>query len=497
MSYADYDPEDERRVPSHSEDSENDEDAESDQGDGREHYEAVGSSKLRRKDEPDLGVKYEGDAVSRTRRDDDETDPFAPVDEDEDEDPFAVVPSRRSDGSLSDSESDGSQSTGRAGFEDEYADHLTKKSNGITSSNDLDSSDDEAGSDMDMDDMSDASEEDEITGSRPPKRSTVASSQHLTDRERMKALQTSDATSVTAALSSAANEEAKKGFAVKQQRECFDRLLDTRIKMQKALTSISQVEAPSTQDDSAQAAISKAEEAVMSLLNTIEEIKCELSNASLKTSADGSNKRKRHLAADEDTPLDTLWSHIQSQDASAEPHRRSVLDHWSSRTRVTSAANARSNQALNPEASLTAVIDSYVATESSKANALDGDNNTSLQYNDDTFYQSLLRDLIASRAQSVSSELQPVLPTKLHESGSSKKSVDTRASKGRKIRYTVHEKLQNFMAPEDRTTWTDSARREFFGSLFGQKGLLEEADIDEGVEVDGAHEEQALRLFRR
>ena len=494
MLYADYDPEDERRVRIHSEDSK---DAESDQGDGREHYEAVGSSKLRQKDEPDLGAKYEGVAVSRTGRDDDEIDPFAPVDEDEDEDPFAVVPSQRSDGSLSDSESEGSQSTGDAGIEDEYADEITKKSDGIIKAHDVNSSDDEFASDVDMDDVSDASEEDELLDSRPPNRSTFASSQHLTDRERMKALQTSDATSVTAALSSAAHDEAKKGLAVKQQRECFDRLLDTRIKMQKALTNISQVEASNAQDDPAQVAISEAEEAVMSLLNTIDKIKCELSNASLRTPPDSSNKRKRPLLADEDTTLNTLWSHIQSQDASAEPQRRSVLDHWFSRTRVTSAANARSNQGPNSEANLTAVIDSYIATENSKTDATQNGAITSLQYNDDAFYQSLLRDLIASRAQSVSSELQPVLPTKLHESGSSRKSVDTRASKGRKIRYTVHEKLQNFMAPEDRTTWTNSARREFFGSLFGQRGLLEEADADGGVELDGATEEQALRLFRQ
>ena len=30
-----------------------------------------------------------------------------------------------------------------------------------------------------------------------------------------------------------------------------------------------------------------------------------------------------------------------------------------------------------------------------------------------------------------------------------KKQVDTRASKGRKLRYHVHEKLQNFMTPDD------------------------------------------------
>ena len=509
MSPTDYDPEDERLVPNESDESE---DVASNQGDGREHYEKVGASKLRRQDGPELGARYEGATVSRANFQEEELmqDPFAPVEEDEDEDPFAAAPQDPSDESYSGSESGGSRVTEPRYLETEYATKSTNQTNGnngITSRDDGGLSDDEHSDDegtdydTDMENVSDASEEDEISDFLPQDRRSLASSRHLTDREKMKALQTSDATSVTAALSSAAREEAKKGSAVKQQRECFDRLLDTRIKMQKALTSINQTEPPKAQDDSAEAAISKAEEAVMSLLNTIDEIKCELSNASLKSPTDGSNKRKRPLLAEEATPLDTVWSHIQSQDASAEPHRRSVLDHWSSRTRVTSATSARSNQGPVTEANLTAVIDSYVTTENSKATseptATNGDASTSLHYNDDAFYQSLLRDLIASRAQSVSSDLQPVLPTKLHESGSSKKSVDTRASKGRKIRYIVHEKLQNFMAPEDRTTWTDSARREFFGSLFGQSGLLEEVDVSGGVEVDGANEEQALRLFRQ
>jgi protein AATF/BFR2 len=79
------------------------------------------------------------------------------------------------------------------------------------------------------------------------------------------------------------------------------------------------------------------------------------------------------------------------------------------------------------------------------------------------------------------------------------KKVDTRASKGRKIRYTVHEKLQNFAAPEDRSTWTEAARREFFGSLLGQQGLLQENDVgtNEDQQDDGDHAEvDALMLFR-
>ena len=48
-----------------------------------------------------------------------------------------------------------------------------------------------------------------------------------------------------------------------------------------------------------------------------------------------------------------------------------------------------------------------------------------------------------------------------------KKQVDTRASKGRKIRYDVHEKLVNFMAPVDTSQITDEAKDQLFKSLFG------------------------------
>jgi protein AATF/BFR2 len=51
----------------------------------------------------------------------------------------------------------------------------------------------------------------------------------------------------------------------------------------------------------------------------------------------------------------------------------------------------------------------------------------------------------------------------------SKKNIDTRASKGRKIRYQVQEKIQNFMAPEPRGTWHEEMKEELFSSLLGRK----------------------------
>ena len=78
--------------------------------------------------------------------------------------------------------------------------------------------------------------------------------------------------------------------------------------------------------------------------------------------------------------------------------------------------------------------------------------------------------------------------------------VDTRATKGRKMKYDVHEKLQNFMAPEDRGTWTTRARDEFFASLLGRtaSGLLGEDDEEASAaeESDEDREEGGLRLFR-
>ena len=56
------------------------------------------------------------------------------------------------------------------------------------------------------------------------------------------------------------------------------------------------------------------------------------------------------------------------------------------------------------------------------------------------------------------------------------------------------------MAPEDRSTWTESARQEFFGSLLGRVGALDENlgnGEDEGMEIDqDVMEGEALRLFR-
>ena len=68
---------------------------------------------------------------------------------------------------------------------------------------------------------------------------------------------------------------------------------------------------------------------------------------------------------------------------------------------------------------------------------------------------------------------------RLQEAAGPKKEVDRRASKNRKIRYIVHEKLVNFMTPVDNTALIDA--QSVLQSLFGQRKTLQQ---EKGASLD-------------
>lgn len=97
-------------------------------------------------------------------------------------------------------------------------------------------------------------------------------------------------------------------------------------------------------------------------------------------------------------------------------------------------------------------------------------------YDDDDFYHQLLRDLIEYKSSNMTDPIQlskqwiqlQNMRKKM------KKKIDTRATKGRRVRYGVHNKLVNFMAPITvYDTWTDNAKNELYNSLFGKIKLTE------------------------
>lgn len=98
-------------------------------------------------------------------------------------------------------------------------------------------------------------------------------------------------------------------------------------------------------------------------------------------------------------------------------------------------------------------------------------------FDDYDFYHQLLRDLIEYKSSDVTDPIQlskqwiqlQNMRKKM------KRKVDTRATKGRRVRYNVHNKLVNFMAPITvYDTWTDNAKNELYNSLFGKIKSMEE-----------------------
>lgn len=544
---ADYDPEDDA---SHSEDEDSDVEENPPGATGREHYESVGKSKLRKPEESALGARYGGIAVSRKtleEQDDDAEDPFAPVDDgEEDDDPFAAK-----DGLMSDSdeesgfgnmegdadideddeidsddalgESDverfknftfrGSKSNRRAKVDEDEDESASQESDGedqrASDQSSEGSEDSDSDSDVNMEDEDEDEESDASSPSSPPIRRHKSARDSAREELRKAATSSSSTAALASALSASANADVKKGQAVKEQQQTFDRLLDARIKLQKGLTVANDLQDTTLLEEDVKAAAQQAEDAALALWSTIDSIRCTFmaaQGASDTKSGQSNLKRKRPLTATRRTSTSELWKQTVALDATTHAMHRATLDKWNTKTQpvIDTAPRSKLLQGSRTHSSrLTEILDTYLGTTT--PTLLESSTVNNALYDDGPFYQSLLRGLIASRTSGNDSfsaaNGDTYLPPKLHTSGSRAKKVDTKASKGRKVRYTVHEKLQDFMAVEDRGTWEDAARREFFASLFGNKGALDEVDEeDEGMEDEGdgvdGKEEVALRLFR-
>ncbi|XP_075997758.1 protein AATF [Genypterus blacodes] len=99
-------------------------------------------------------------------------------------------------------------------------------------------------------------------------------------------------------------------------------------------------------------------------------------------------------------------------------------------------------------------------------------------FDDDDFYHQLLRELIERRTSAADPNDQVAMGRQwlaIQKLRSKiKKKVDTKASKGRKVRFHIHSKLQNFMAPVDNSTMSDEARSELYCGLFGKNSAVME-----------------------
>lgn len=394
------------------------------------------------------------------------------------------------------------------GFDDEE-DSEDASEGGQDGSEDEDEDEDEELQDgTDATDMSEEGEHD----------NEAAEEKEQQDRSELRKIMASEQKAVAASISAATKQDAEKGRAVKKQRTTFDSLLNTRIKLQKSLIATNTLVAPSqseeyaTQISSAQDALSAAETAAYNLWSSLTTFRDEL------TTARTGEKRKLPSKFDASTPVADLWAYTTEQESQALPQRNSTLQKWSHKARGATAQSQGSSRlaASAQQATIIDVLTSHLTqpdrllkraqtprscapvqlAASTSKNPLP----SPLIYDDADFYGLLLKELLDAKSAQDSTAAANVDLSNMHsmrrDAKTKRAGVDVKASKGRKLKYDVHEKLLNFMAPEDRARWGERQTDELFGSLFGARlGLGEDVDED-AEEGEGGDEEAGLMMFR-
>jgi protein AATF/BFR2 len=360
---------------------------------------------------------------------------------------------------------------------------------------DDDDEDDEEEGDEDEDEDEEDDEED--AGSDDPNN----------ERAQLRKMATEGQKSIVAAMSQAAKADAEKGVAVRAQRRAFDSILNLRIRLQKALVAANSFSVVDNSPENGTEAYHAAEEAAVKLWNTIDSVRHTFMPESSRAKV--GDKRKRGV--DVDTPSQAIWESMQMAEEATHSHRRKVLDKWSERVKRSNAALSTRKLVKSESQTLVSALDEQLLSSErlvkrartprscAPAQAAKKVEEDAQIYDDADFYQLLLKELVDQRSTDTGAPGESVATVRwaaLKET-KTRKNVDRRASKGRKLRYTVHEKLQNFMAPEDRRGWEEHAIDRLFGTLFGQKMELREEEDVSDEEMGGVNVEEAgLKLFR-
>lgn len=500
---------------------------------------AARKSKLRKPNGLDLGPRYTGASVSRDAliEEESEDDPFGSHNEQEesesaeyadpdedlvqqqsdadeeiesdeafesgDEEKFAKFKFRDSAISRANGQKDGVDDLEDGRSEDEDMDDETNSSESDVEEDDVES--DEVDMDDDEGDAVDGDSDNTSISDGPTEPKSD-------DRAALRKMMAEEQKTVAASLSKAAKADVAKGRAIKHQRTTFDSLLNTRIKLQKALIATNSMDTSASESNDHPKAIEAAEKAALKLWDTISDLRSSLQPSSSRTLPYTSSTQSKLSSS--------LWKTMQEHEAVSIPKRRANLTKWSQKTNPATALPRAGKFSQTPsQQPLTSVLDQHLSGSNAEKliqktriprscapiQASSRIPSSPSIYDDADFYTLLLRELVDQRmADSAANHgatplanMAPNVGTSLPISSKHfkvKKAVDTKASKGRKMRYTVHEKLQNFMAPEDVGSWGERQRAELFGSLFGRKVRLDEDDVDD-EEIGGGEDGGGLRLF--
>ncbi|KAJ7623459.1 apoptosis antagonizing transcription factor-domain-containing protein [Roridomyces roridus] len=297
-----------------------------------------------------------------------------------------------------------------------------------------------------------------------------------------------------ASLKKTREDDRRKGKAVSQQISIWETLLDARIRLQKSVTAANQL--PSSSQLSQLTEMPECRESLHNMLEEAFLLSDEIFDLQEKLlAADDSiappPRKRRKLQSNEDfsTKLHEATTAASALEHAYHPHLVQTLSKWSSKIQAVAPSvllpsnrNAFSSRNSQNLKSAVQLVDETLSdhrklierTQMRRGKGIrlgetaeeeDEENKLDVEVFDDTdFYQQLLRDIIDSRGNGPGSNDWMAA----QKQKKAKKKVDTKASKGRKIRYEAHEKLQNFMVPVPVAgMWHEEQIDELFSSLLG------------------------------
>lgn len=273
------------------------------------------------------------------------------------------------------------------------------------------------------------------------------------------------------------DEDLLKGQAIKNQKALWDKTLELRFLLQKPFSNSNRLPQEPIRssfcdsDDTVKDAYSDLLDSSRKTLDSILELQAVLleKNRSITQSMDVSSGQRSKLLEDsvKSGEVDDDWRKISQMQLRMAAFRDRSIDKWQRKTQVTSGAAAIKGklQAFNQD--ISQQVAGYMRDpskmikgmqQSRSAVALFGtvpdatcngegttmDGNPEL-LDDSEFYQQLLKEFFEA-VDPTSSETAFYALKRLQTK--KRKIVDRRASKSRKIRYNIHEKIVNFMAPQ-------------------------------------------------
>ncbi|KAG9046653.1 rRNA-processing protein bfr2 [Tulasnella sp. UAMH 9824] len=499
---------------------------------GREHYVEVGKSSLRKLHESAPDPKYNAVKTTRSKIFDDDEDPpdedalggdlakFAiltgPADDDDDEDEDEDEDEMSGDEEMEDEEVERSEDE----WEEEEAYQPSKPFGEVREESDVAKSEDDE-------------ELDEGDGSEVPS-NNVRKQVDEDEGDRQ----------LAEALRKTREQDRAKGKAVAKQLATWDTLLDSRIRLQKSVVAANRLPLPEnisqlvSNNSEADAAVNRLLEATLNMSDDLMEFQ-EASRRSLllllhmKAHEDNLEvppRKKRKLdsssAVDYEAQVREATAAASALEATYHRTLLQTLHKWSAKVQAVAPSallstsfkgSSKSFQQQNGVKSAVDLIDETLSggkaitrtrvrrTEGERIETGSGEVvakgmesiDADELFDDTDFYQQLLRDVIDSRtAGKDASENIDAADAWARKQKKAQKAERALGNKDKRVRYDVHEKLQNFMVPIPmngmRGTWHEEQIDELFSSLLGKgfEGAAQESINPLGVASNAVAEEQ-------